>query len=91
MLARQVAREIFQLPGEQLTSLAAIAASTTPLTIRTAQLYYLTGKLTPSQINQFTRQPLIDPVVQEATVSQAESLLITYVGHKCVSMRLSSS
>jgi hypothetical protein len=116
VLAQQVAREIFQLPGGQLPSLAVIAASTTPLTICTAQLYCLTKMLTPSQINQFTRLLLMGPVAQEATVSQAESwgaapgsclevsprllipsppqaasLLITYVGHKCVSLRLSSS
>ena len=78
VLAHQVAREILQLPGEQLPSLAAIAASTTPLTIRTAQLYSLTGNLTSSQINQLTRQLLIDPVVQEATVSQATPVSNTY-------------
>ena len=71
ILAQQVVREIFHLPGGQLPSLAAVSASTTPLTIRTAQLYYLTGKLTLSQVNHLTRQLLIDPVVQEATVSSA--------------------
>jgi hypothetical protein len=116
VLAQQVAREIFQLPGGQLPSLAVIAASTTPLTICTAQLYYLTKMLTSSQINQFTHLLLIDSVAQEATVSQAESrsaasgrdlavfprllspsrsqaasLLITYIGLNCVSLRLSSS
>jgi phosphoribosylformylglycinamidine synthase subunit PurSL len=73
ILAHQVAREIFQLPGGQLPSLTAIAASTTPLTIRTAQLYYLTGKLTLSQVNHLTQQLLIDPIIQEATVFQAET------------------
>lgn len=103
VLAHQVAREIFQLPGGQLPSLTAIAASTTPLAILTAQLYYLTRKLTPSQISKLTWQLLIDHVI---TGSLAESVLagafmlsitrlyysiITYVGHKCVSLRLSSS
>lgn len=95
VLAHQVAREIFQLPGGQLPSLTAIAASTTPLAILTTQLYYFTTKL--------TWQLLIDHVI---TGTLAESILagafmlsitglyysiITYVGHKCVSLRLSSS
>src|SRR6266436_6130927 len=68
--AHQLAREIVALPTRQVPSLAAISASTLPLVIRTAQLYYLTGNLTPSQVNQFTRQLLIDPVIQEAEMSQ---------------------
>jgi phosphoribosylformylglycinamidine synthase subunit PurSL len=68
--AHQVAREILQLPGKHLPSLAAISASTSPLTIRTTQLYYLTGQLTPTQLNQLTSQLLIDPVTQQATISQ---------------------
>jgi phosphoribosylformylglycinamidine synthase subunit PurSL len=76
--AHQVAREILQLPGKHLPSLAAISASTSPLTIRTAQLYYLTGQLTSTQLDQLTRQLLIDPVVQEATVSQAAPISNTY-------------
>ncbi len=68
--AHQVAREILQLPGKHLPSLATISASTTPLTIRTVQLYYLTGNLAPSQIDQLTRQLLIDPVIQTAEISQ---------------------
>jgi phosphoribosylformylglycinamidine synthase subunit PurSL len=68
--AHQLAREIVALPTRQVPSLAAISASTSPLVIRTAQLYYLTGNLTPSQVNQLTRQLLIDPVIQEADMSQ---------------------
>src|SRR5229473_1067206 len=68
--AHQLAREIVALPARQVPSLAAISASTSPLVIRTAQLYYLTGNLTPSQVNQLTRQLLIDPVIQEADMSQ---------------------
>ncbi|HKF35802.1 MAG TPA: phosphoribosylformylglycinamidine synthase subunit PurS, partial [Ktedonobacteraceae bacterium] len=64
--AHQLAREIVALSTRQVPSLAAISASTSPLVIRTAQLYYLTGNLTPSQINQLTQQLLIDPVTQEA-------------------------
>src|SRR5437667_10244505 len=49
--AQQVAREILVLPGKHLPSLAAISASTSPLTISTSQLYYFTGQLTPTQID----------------------------------------
>ncbi len=68
--AQQVAREIMQLPRKYLPSLAAISASTSPLSILTTQLYYLTGQLTPTQIDQLTRQLLIDPVTQGAGLSQ---------------------
>ena len=68
--AQQVAREIMQLPRKYLPSLAAISASTSPLSILTTQLYYLTGQLTPIQIDQLTRQLLIDPVTQGAGLSQ---------------------
>jgi phosphoribosylformylglycinamidine synthase subunit PurSL len=68
--AHQVAREILQLPGKHLPSLTAISASTAPLTIRTAQLYYLTGNLAPSQIDQLTQQLLIDPAMQTAEITQ---------------------
>src|SRR5260221_2841293 len=68
--AHQLAREIVALPARQVPSLAAISASTSPLVIRTAQLYYLTGNLIPSQVNQLTRQLLIDPVIQEAEMPQ---------------------
>src|SRR5205807_4573789 len=57
--AQQVAREILQLPGNHLPSLAAISATTSPLTISTSQLYYLTGQLTPTQIDRLTRQLLL--------------------------------
>ncbi|HEX9134684.1 MAG TPA: phosphoribosylformylglycinamidine synthase subunit PurS, partial [Ktedonobacteraceae bacterium] len=76
--AHQVAREILQLPGKHLPSLAVISASTSPLTIRTAQLYYLTGQLPPAQLAQFASQLLIDPVTQLATVSQEVPVSNTY-------------
>jgi phosphoribosylformylglycinamidine synthase II len=79
VLARLVAREILQLPTRQLPSLAAICASATPLSIRSSQLYYLIGDLTPSQIDKLTQQLLIDPVVQEAEVSQKPQA--TVAGH----------
>jgi len=70
MQAHKVAREILQLPGIHLPSLAPISASKIPLTIRTAQLYSLTGQLTLTQVDQLLRQLLIDPVTQEAGLSQ---------------------
>jgi phosphoribosylformylglycinamidine synthase subunit PurSL len=79
VLGRVVTREILQLPTRQLPSLAAICASATPLSIRSSQLYYLIGDLTPSQIDQLTQQLLIDPVVQEAEVSQKPKA--TIAGH----------
>ncbi|HYU71639.1 MAG TPA: phosphoribosylformylglycinamidine synthase subunit PurS, partial [Ktedonobacteraceae bacterium] len=68
--AHQLAREILFLP--QLPSFNTIAANQTPLTspsIRTAQLYRLTGNLDTSQINQLITNLLVDPVVQEASLS----------------------
>ena len=70
ILAQQVAREILKLPGIHLPSLAAISTSPSPLTISTSQLYYLTGQLTPTQIDQLIQQLLIDPVTQEAESSR---------------------
>jgi phosphoribosylformylglycinamidine synthase subunit PurSL len=62
--ARQLAREISHLPIQTLPSLAAI--SQPALSIRTAQLYLLTGNLSTSQLDQLTQQLLTDPVVQES-------------------------
>src|SRR6266568_7351974 len=75
--AQQVAREILKLPGKHLPSLAAISTSPSPLTIRTAQLYNLTGQLTPTQIDQLTRQLLLDPVTQEVELSQKPESSVT--------------
>src|SRR6266581_2220190 len=72
--AQQVAREILQLPRIYLPSLTSISTSTSPLTISTAQLYYLTGLLTPTQIEQLTGQLLIDPVTQEAELAQKQEI-----------------
>src|SRR5207302_3250628 len=68
--AHRLAREILFLP--QLPSLNTIAANPTPLTspsIRTAQIYRLTGNLDTSQINRLITNLLVDPVVQEASLS----------------------
>jgi phosphoribosylformylglycinamidine synthase subunit PurSL len=75
--AQQVAREILKLPWKHLPSFAVISASPSPLTISTSQLYYLTGQLTPTQIDQLTRQLLIDPVTQEAELAQKQEISST--------------
>src|SRR5438876_7317350 len=72
--AQQVAREILKLPEIYLPSLAAISTSPSPLTISTSQLYYLTGQLTPTQLDHLTRQLLIDPVTQEAELAQKQEI-----------------
>ena len=74
ILAQQVAREILKLPRIHLPSLAAISTSPTPLTISTSQLYFLTGQLTPTQIDQLIQQLLIDPVTQEAEQAQKQEI-----------------
>ena len=70
--AHRLAREILNLPLKQLPSLNSRAANQTPLTppsIRTAQLYHLTGNLNTNQINRLITNLLVDPVVQEASLS----------------------
>ena len=64
ILARQVAREILQLPGRDDHQ----SLIHQHLSVRTAQLYHLTGDLSPSQLDQLTRSLLIDPVTQTATI-----------------------
>jgi phosphoribosylformylglycinamidine synthase len=71
--ARKLAGDILHLPGQQLPSLSVINASSTPFHIRTAQLFQITGTLGSSQIDQLTRQLLVDPVVQEARIFRAAS------------------
>jgi phosphoribosylformylglycinamidine synthase subunit PurSL len=65
ILARQVTREILQLldRGDQQGLIHQ------HLTVRTAQLYHLTGTLSPSQLDQLTHTLLIDPVTQTAIIS----------------------
>lgn len=70
--ARQLAREILQLPLQQLPSLAELATSSTPLFLRTASLYSLSATCSPTDLDQLTRQLLVDPVVQEAVDAQQE-------------------
>lgn len=77
--AHKLAREILQLSAQQIPSLAEISAASSPLSIRTAQLYHLSGDLSPSHLEQLTRQLLIDPVVQE--VSSGHILDDAATGH----------
>ncbi|MEO6889954.1 MAG: AIR synthase-related protein, partial [Ktedonobacteraceae bacterium] len=67
---RQLTREIRQLPLTTLPSLATISASSAPLFIRTAQLYYLVVDCTRPQIEQLSRELLSDPVVQATRISE---------------------
>ncbi|MBV9230509.1 MAG: phosphoribosylformylglycinamidine synthase subunit PurL, partial [Chloroflexi bacterium] len=69
--AHQLTREILELPTQHLPSLAEISASDPPFSFRTAQLYHLSGNLSPSQLDQLTAQLLTDPVVQEAHILSA--------------------
>jgi len=77
--ALQLAREIIHLPvgARFITPAPALSsptanASTTAETpsilglLRTAQLYRLSGNITPIQVDQLRKQLLVDPVVQEA-------------------------
>ncbi len=65
--AQKLAREILQLSAQQIPLLTEFSAASSPLSIRTAQLYHLSGDLGPSQLEQLTRQLLVDPVVQEVS------------------------
>jgi phosphoribosylformylglycinamidine synthase subunit PurSL len=91
MHAHQLIREILQLSKKHLPSLATIFASSSKLTLHTAQLYRITGNLTTPQVEQLTRELLLDPVVQDAAlmasevaqpiVTQASTGHISHVGH----------
>ena len=67
ILARQVAREILQLPGRDDHQ----SLIHQHLSVHTAQLYHLTGDLSPSQLDQLTHSLLIDPVTQTAIISSS--------------------
>src|ERR1700736_6736388 len=74
--AQQLARQILHLPRTHLPSLVPISANSAPLTlltIRTAQLYRLTGNLTSNQVGQLISQLLVDPVIQQASYSLADA------------------
>src|SRR5215469_10590023 len=67
--AHRLAREILQLPTRHLTTLISIPDDAPPFLCRTAQLYRLTGNLTPAQISQLNQQLLTDGVIQQATIT----------------------
>src|SRR5438034_3775135 len=68
--AHRLAREIIHLPLKQLPSLSIILADQKyPTTLRTAQLYLITGKLSPTNTDKLITNLLVDPVVQEARIS----------------------
>ena len=71
--ARQLAREILQLPMKHLPSLAAITASAEPLVISTAHLYRLSGHFSPFEADQLTQHLLVDPVVQVASIQSSQA------------------
>ncbi|HEX7737512.1 MAG TPA: phosphoribosylformylglycinamidine synthase subunit PurL [Ktedonobacteraceae bacterium] len=75
--AHKLARDIIHLPVDQLPSLSVIDSSQSPLTLRTAQLYQISGSLAPSQVDQLTRQLLVDSVVQEARIFRAAAAVET--------------
>ncbi len=69
--AHQLAREMLQLLPQP--SLADGAIDPPPPTISTSQLYLLTADIDPLQLNQLTQQLLVDPVVQEASITPSIS------------------
>ncbi|HCJ33918.1 MAG TPA: hypothetical protein DHV65_06410 [Ktedonobacter sp.] len=73
--AHRLAREIIYLAPRRLPSLSSIAATQKQSCIlRTAQLYSLTGDLSPTHIDQLTTNLLVDPVIQEVRSSTDEVL-----------------
>lgn len=76
--ARTLLRDLSHIPIDRFPSLRAIVASQSPLTVRTAQLYHLTGTLPPAGTDQLIRQLLCDTVVQEARILRAGPLDAAY-------------
>jgi phosphoribosylformylglycinamidine synthase len=66
---QRLAREILELPVKHLPSLGNISTSSNPFTFRTTQLYRITGQISKTQIEKLTQNLLIDPVVQEASIT----------------------
>ena len=75
--AHQFAREILQLSTRHLPTLAHISDDASPFFFRTAQLYHLTGNLTPEQLSQLNQQLLLDTVVQEAATTNINDSQVT--------------
>jgi phosphoribosylformylglycinamidine synthase subunit PurSL len=72
ILAQQVARELLLLPT--------LNRGKTGYHIRSAQLYHLTGSLSPTDIDQLTSHLFIDPVTQQATISTTSTSTFTDTG-----------
>ncbi len=70
--ARQVSRELLQLPflDRHLKEFGEYK-------VQTGLLYHLSGDLSPSDVDQLTRQLLIDPVTQQASFTPSTSLPAT--------------
>jgi phosphoribosylformylglycinamidine synthase II len=66
---QKLAHEILELPTRHLPSLGNISTSSPPLIFRMTQLYRITGPVSKTHIKQLTQQLLIDPVVQEASIT----------------------
>jgi phosphoribosylformylglycinamidine synthase II len=66
---QKLAREILELPIKHLPSLGNISTSSTPFIFRTTQLYRITGPISKTHIEKLTQHLLIDPVVQEASIT----------------------
>src|SRR5438067_2499555 len=61
ILAQQVARELLLLPS--------LDRGRAAYPIRTAQLFHLTGSLSPTDVDRLTQDLFIDPVTQQASIS----------------------
>jgi phosphoribosylformylglycinamidine synthase subunit PurSL len=66
--ARKLAQDVIHLPTHLFPSLSLLIASQFPPVFRTVQLYRISGELSSSEVDQLTRELLVDPVVQEARV-----------------------
>ena len=76
--ANRLIGETLFLPITHFHSLAAIVVSETPLLIRSAQLFYLTGKLIPSEIDRLVQELLIDPITQKANIYPSPRKLTSF-------------
>ncbi|GCF11793.1 phosphoribosylformylglycinamidine synthase subunit PurL [Dictyobacter arantiisoli] len=80
--AHQIAHEIQQLPSKHLPSLADQTATPSLPLVNTSQLYRITGDLSNEQIQQLLAELLVNPVIQQATVTtDAQNDANTATGH----------
>ncbi len=66
--AHKLIHEILQLSTHRLPSLSSLSDS--PLSIRTASLYSISGQLNPAQQDRLIKQLLVDPIIQEAVINE---------------------